>query len=51
MTNGDFGIVGVEAPGEGCGYLHLGFDFDGQPTDCMERTTVDQVYAATQEVR
>jgi len=43
--------VGVEAPGEGCGYLHLGFDFDGQPTDCMERTTVDQVYAATQEVR
>lgn len=38
--------VGVEAPGEGCGYLHLGFDFDGQPTDCMERTTVDRVYNA-----
>jgi len=43
--------VGVEAPGKGCGYLHLGFNFDGQPTDCMERTTVDQVYSATQEVR
>jgi ADP-heptose:LPS heptosyltransferase len=43
--------IGVEAPGEGCGYLHLGFDFDGQPTDCMERTSVDQVYAAAQEVR
>jgi ADP-heptose:LPS heptosyltransferase len=38
--------IGVEAPGEGCGYLHLGFNFEGHPTDCMERTTVDQVYAA-----
>jgi len=42
--------VGVEAPGEGCGYLHLGFNFDGQPTDCMERTSVDQVYAAAREL-
>ena len=42
--------VGVEAPGEGCGYLHLGFNFDGQATDCMERTTVDQVYAAAKEL-
>lgn len=38
--------VGVEAPGEGCGYLHLGFNFDGNPSDCMERTSVDQVYRA-----
>ena len=38
--------IGVEAPGEGCGYLHLGFNFDGQPTDCMERITVDMVVAA-----
>jgi heptosyltransferase-3 len=42
--------VGVEAPGEGCGYLHLGFNFDGQPADCMERTTVDQVNAAAQDL-
>ncbi|HEY4010087.1 MAG TPA: glycosyltransferase family 9 protein [Acidobacteriaceae bacterium] len=42
--------VGVEAPGEGCGYLHLGFNFDGNPTDCMERTTVDHVYGAAQEL-
>jgi ADP-heptose:LPS heptosyltransferase len=42
--------VGVEAPGEGCGYLHLGFNFNGQPTDCMERTTVEQVFAAAQEL-
>ncbi len=38
--------VGVEAPGEGCGFLHLGFNFDGQPEDCMERTSVALVLAA-----
>ncbi len=38
--------IGVEAPGDGCGYLHLGFDFDGKPTDCMERTSVEQVLTA-----
>lgn len=42
--------VGVEAPGNGCGFLHLGFEFDGNPVDCMERTTVDQVFAAAQEL-
>jgi heptosyltransferase-3 len=42
--------TGVEAPGEGCGYLHLGFNFDGQPTDCMERTSVDQVYASARDL-
>jgi ADP-heptose:LPS heptosyltransferase len=38
--------IGVEAPGEGCGYLHLGFNFDGQATDCMERITVPMVVDA-----
>ena len=38
--------VGVEAPGVGCGFLHLGFNFDGNPTDCMERISVDSVVAA-----
>jgi heptosyltransferase III len=42
--------VGVEAPGEGCGYLHLGFNFDGQATDCMERITVEMVEAAVAQV-
>ena len=42
--------VGIEAPGEGCGYLHLGFNFDGNPTDCMERISVDQVFAAAQQL-
>ena len=38
--------LGVEAPGEGCGYLHLGFNFDNQPTDCMERITVKAIAEA-----
>ena len=49
--NGRWGPVGlraagVEAPGNGCGYLHLGFEFDAHATDCMDRISVDQVYAA-----
>ena len=42
--------VGVEAPGDGCGYLHLGFNFDGHSTDCMERITVVQVLDAVNQV-
>ena len=53
--NGRWGPIGprafgVESPGEGCGYLHLGFNFDGQATDCMERITVDHVEAAVELV-
>lgn len=51
--NGRWGPVGpralgVEAPGEGCGFLHLGFNFDGNAEDCMERTSVDLVLSACQ---
>ena len=42
--------LGVEAPGGGCGYLHLGFNFEGQATDCMERISVDDVLAAVELV-
>lgn len=42
--------VGVETPGEGCGYLHLGFEFDGNPTDCMERISVEMVMDAVNKV-
>ncbi len=42
--------IGVEAPGEGCGFLHLGFDFEGNPTDCMERITVEMVFSACKDV-
>lgn len=38
--------LGVEAPGEGCGFLHLGFNFDGHPENCMDRISVDAVAAA-----
>jgi heptosyltransferase-3 len=42
--------IGVEAPGKGCGFLDLGFEFDGNPTDCMQRTSVDQVLEAARKV-
>jgi len=31
---------------EGCGFLNLGFEFDGNPTDCMARISVDDVLSA-----
>jgi len=42
--------IGVEAPGEGCGYLHLGFEFEGKPSDCMERITPEMVVAAVKGI-
>lgn len=42
--------VGVEAPGGDCGYLHLGFEFDNQATDCMERIVPEMVLAAVKAV-
>jgi heptosyltransferase I len=41
-------VEGISAPGADCGFLHLGFEFDGHPTDCMERITVDRVVAAVE---
>jgi heptosyltransferase I len=43
-------VEGISAPGPDCGFLHLGFEFDGHPTDCMERITVDQVLAAVERL-
>jgi heptosyltransferase-3 len=37
------------ADGSG-GYLHLGFEFKGQPHDVMQRISVDQVVAATEQL-
>lgn len=53
--NGRWGPVGpyalgVEAPGKGCGFLHLGFNFDGNPEDCMERISVEAVFVACQSL-
>ena len=41
----------VEPHGGGGGYLHLGFEFKGQPEDVMERTRVEDVAAAAQRLR
>jgi ADP-heptose:LPS heptosyltransferase len=33
----------------GCGYLNLGFEYDGQRIDCMEGISVERVLAATRD--
>jgi ADP-heptose:LPS heptosyltransferase len=40
--------IGIESPGEGGGYLHLGFESGKGVTDCMERITVEMVLAAAE---
>jgi len=52
--NGRWGPIGkfargVEAPGDDCGYLHLGFNFDRQATDCMERISVEMIARAAED--
>lgn len=36
--------VAVSPVGEGCGYLNLGFEYAGNPTDCMQRIDSQNVY-------
>jgi heptosyltransferase I len=36
----------VVTPLQGCGFLDLGFEYDGERADCMEGITVDAVKAA-----
>lgn len=43
--------LGVEAPGLGCGFLHLGFNFHGNPEDCMERISVEMVLDACKNLQ
>jgi len=35
--------VGIESPGTGCGYLHLGFEHGDLTAGCMERISVEMV--------
>jgi heptosyltransferase-3 len=42
-------VVCVDSDLPGCGYLNLGFEYDGQRTDCMHGISVDRVVAATLE--
>jgi hypothetical protein len=38
--------VNLVPDGGGCAYLHLGFEYRGQRTDCMERIPPSAVWAA-----
>jgi heptosyltransferase III len=42
--------VGLQALGADCGYLNLGFESNGQATDCMERISVDEVVTSAQRL-
>ena len=39
-------VVCVDSELAGCGYLDLGFEYDGRRTDCMAGISVDRVAAA-----
>lgn len=41
--------VSIDACGEGCGYLNLGFEYKNQRTDCMEMITPDRVFRLLKE--
>jgi heptosyltransferase III len=48
---GPIGTRAISVEPRGCGgFLHFGFEFDGNPTDCMRRITVDDVYDAAREL-
>jgi ADP-heptose:LPS heptosyltransferase len=42
--------VCVDSDLPGCGYLNLGFEYDGRRTDCMRGISVDRVASATLEL-
>ncbi len=48
-ARGPYAINVQPADGSGA-YLHLGFEFKGQPEDIMERITVDQVVEACEDL-
>ncbi|HVE69584.1 MAG TPA: glycosyltransferase family 9 protein [Solirubrobacteraceae bacterium] len=41
--------VSVDSDLPGCGFLNLGFEYDGRRTDCMSGISVDRVMAAARE--
>lgn len=36
--------ISIDSPGKGCGFLNLGFEYAGNPTDCMTKISVDLVW-------
>jgi heptosyltransferase I len=43
-------VASVVSPLPGCGYLHLGFEYDGMRADCMDAITVDAVEQAVRRL-
>jgi ADP-heptose:LPS heptosyltransferase len=43
-------VVCINSDLPGCGYLNLGFEYDGKRTDCMRGISVDRVVSATLEL-
>jgi ADP-heptose:LPS heptosyltransferase len=43
-------VVCINSDLPGCGYLNLGFEYDGRRTDCMRGISVDRVVSATLEL-
>jgi ADP-heptose:LPS heptosyltransferase len=42
-------VVCVDSELPGCGYLNLGFEYDGRRTDCMQGISVERVATAVRE--
>jgi ADP-heptose:LPS heptosyltransferase len=42
-------VVNLDSELAGCGFLNLGFEYEGQRLDCMAGISVERVLAATQE--
>ena len=43
--------VSINAEGDGCGYLNLGFEYGNQTQDCMRRITPEHVFFSLQRLR
>jgi len=43
-------VINIQPLDGSGGYLHLGFEFKGQPEDVMERITIDQVVEACEDL-
>lgn len=42
-------VTNLDSELPGCGFLNLGFEYDGQRTDCMDGISVERVLAAVRE--
>jgi ADP-heptose:LPS heptosyltransferase len=42
--------IPINSPGEGCGFINLGFEYQGNPVDCMSKITVEMVLKAVTKI-